>query len=260
MHERNISLAANSDENGNPLLARPVLATEPGQTPVETVYLTSAPNLAIGGINVQSSIMFWGLQVQGVVNPPALKWGDDCDGLSIGFPLGFRYVDLEDNVTVTSSTTSINPAFVLPLLGQTFVPGNRLLITDSFKGSNEFRGGEFGARFDFRFSPFEVTFEPRVNIGSTSQNIIIGGVTVLDPVGGGASITTPGGILALPSNGGSHVHEVFTALPEGDLTIGWNLFPWFRIQAGYNIIYWSNVVRAGDQISRVVDVARCRAT
>ena len=44
-------------------------------------------------------------------------------------------------------------------------------------------------------------------------------------------------------------------VPEAQVQVGWDLFRWMRVFAGYNFIYLSNVVRPGNQIDRGINPA-----
>src|SRR5262249_59900165 len=63
-----------------------------------------------------------------------------------------------------------------------------------------------------------------------------------------------GGLLALSSNIGHYDRERFTVIPEVGLNVGYELSEHCRLTVGYNFLYWSSVVRPGDQIDRNVDV------
>jgi len=174
-------------------------------------------------------------------------------GFGIDFPIGFRYVNLNDVLTITNAAASINSDFGVPFQGLQFGPGNRTVVTDMFKATNEFRGGEFGARIVCRHGAFALVMEPRVSIGSTNRNVIIDGSTVLEQPDNQRQ-TVAGGVLAVSTNSGQHNDERFTVLPEGRLTVAWDVFPWMRLQFGYEITYWPDVERAADHVNRSVDL------
>ena len=65
----------------------------------------------------------------------------------------------------------------------------------------------------------------------------------------GTSTVVPAGFLALPTNSGSPYHRNdFAMVPELGATLGLDLTARLRLTAGYSLIYWSKVVRAGDQV------------
>src|SRR5207244_9488477 len=62
-----------------------------------------------------------------------------------------------------------------------------------------------------------------------------------------------GGTLALASNFGPSTRNEFAVVPEVGVNVGARLNGNVRLFAGYSFLYWSNVVRPGDQVDRVVN-------
>jgi hypothetical protein len=62
-------------------------------------------------------------------------------------------------------------------------------------------------------------------------------------------------LLALPSNSGHFFTERFAVVPEGSLTLGYQVTDNLSISIGYTFLYWSHVARPGDQIDRAVSPA-----
>jgi putative beta barrel porin BBP7 len=94
-----------------------------------------------------------------------------------------------------------------------------------------------------------------VALGDSRQIVNIAGATALFPAAGGAA-SVPGGILALPSNSGRFVHNNFAVVPELRFQVGYDLFSWLRLGVSYNFLYWSSVVRPGDQVAPVVSASQ----
>jgi hypothetical protein len=69
----------------------------------------------------------------------------------------------------------------------------------------------------------------------------------------GVTTTAPGGMLALSSNIGNFSQTRFAAVPELDLKVGYQVAPQWRIVAGYDLVYWTNVQRAGGLIDTTVN-------
>jgi hypothetical protein len=82
---------------------------------------------------------------------------------------------------------------------------------------------------------------------------INGSTTVTVP--GFAPVTSPGGLLALSTNSGSHTRDVFAVIPEARVQLAYQVGPHLGVHAGYSFLYCSRVVRAGDQIDLVVNPA-----
>src|SRR5262249_20905232 len=58
-----------------------------------------------------------------------------------------------------------------------------------------------------------------------------------------------------PSNIGTYHRSRFSFVPELGLTLNYQFTSWMRGIIGYNFMYWSDVMRPGDQIDRRVNVA-----
>jgi hypothetical protein len=268
LHQRTNAFSQESDSAGTTLLARPIVSvqegtsvgTQPGvgvqqSSGVESSVLVSGASTLAGGVNVDASLQYWGLQGTFVIRT-CCQWGDDCCGCAFDLPLGVRYLNLHEVLNITSNSTALtaeSPAF---FLGRGLGVGDKTIVTDIFRGNNEFLGAEFGLRFEGRADGLRLMLEPRISIGATQQSAIIDGYSALLPAGGGTPETTAGGLLAVGSNSGRFFRNQFTYLPETTATLSWQCFPCMRIQAGYNLTYWPNVQRPGTEISRTVNLSQ----
>jgi|GEM_PF-1125983 len=174
--------------------------------------------------------------------------------------LGYRYASLEDDLSVMedlSEFTSIstNP----PTLG------NELDVTDIFETRNEFHGGEIGYETEWSHNRWSLSLLTKIAIGSTNQRVRINGSTVIDD-GLGLVETSRGGLLTqgfdhpgvdgiagnaddfYVGNIGEYERDEFSVLPELGMTLGYNMTRRLKLTAGYTLLYWSNVVRAGEQV------------
>ena len=61
-------------------------------------------------------------------------------------------------------------------------------------------------------------------------------------------------MFAQPTNIGHYSRNVFAVVPEVGLSVGFEVTAWLRLSLGYNFLYWSDVVRPGEQIDRVIGV------
>ena len=66
-------------------------------------------------------------------------------------------------------------------------------------------------------------------------------------------MTAQGGTLALPSNSGIRHGSDFAVVPEVNLNVHYQVTSYLTATVGYSYLYWSSVVRPGDQIDRSVD-------
>lgn len=147
---------------------------------------------------------------------------------------GYRYWQLDEQFTFSQGINPSNTA------ANTFFN-----TTDIFKTKNQFNGAELGAVWQGRRGWWSLDTLMRVGFGNVKQIVTISGSSVL----GTAPTTVPNsGLLALSSNRGTHVRDVFTMVPEFGVTLGYQVTRRLRATLGYSAIYWGNVVRPGDQI------------
>src|SRR5207244_361036 len=59
---------------------------------------------------------------------------------------------------------------------------------------------------------------------------------------------TNAGLLALATNSGRHARDDFAVLPEIGVNFGFQITDRLQAFVGYTYMYWSNVVRPGDQV------------
>jgi len=158
----------------------------------------------------------------------------------VDFLVGYRYLSLDDRFGMTENST----------LGAT---GTTTSISDRFDSSSRFNGGQIGLRGDYRWDRFTARATATVAFGATDEGVTINGLTTT-VVPGHGPVTQFGGLFALPSNSGTFSTEQFAIVPEVGLTLGYQACDWLRLTAGYSLLYWSSVVRSGDQINRNINV------
>ncbi len=222
---------------GNPVLARPIIDALTG---TETTELVAGPGVLAGTINVRTESQLWGYEANLRSN---LFCGKVCgadyyvDGI-----LGFRGLGLDESLTVNEALTVIGG----PSAGQQFA------INDRFATSNRFYGAQIGTLSEFRWGRWVLDLNGKIGFGPTEELVRISGSTAITPLGG-ATRTFNGGLLALPTNIGHYDRNEFTVVPEFGLNIGYQWTDHTRFYIGYDFLYWSSVVRPGNQIDRTVN-------
>jgi len=83
----------------------------------------------------------------------------------------------------------------------------------------------------------------------------LGSTHEITDVLGASGAGTPGGLLAVPSNSGHDNRDEFTVVPEGSLTVGYQVTDKMRLYAGYSFLYWSSVIRPGDLLEHGINPA-----
>jgi hypothetical protein len=188
-----------------------------------------------------------------------------CDGFNLYFLTGYRYLELHDELTLSSTISTTGTA-------TTFFSGVPSGITgtfsaldqrsDDFDTRNKFYGWQIGAHGSYvigRFS-FDATF--KLALGNTREEATIFGAhnASFNGVTNFAGTAFPvsyqqqllGGIYAQPSNIGKFSRDVFAVVPEVGIGVNYRITNWLRATLSYNFLYWSNVSRVGDIVNRNV--------
>jgi hypothetical protein len=156
---------------------------------------------------------------------------------------GFRYLRLKETYTFTTSSPNIAP----------FHP-DVFETTDQFETTNNFYGLQLGARGRADWGRVFLTGAVKVGLGAMVQSVDINGQLVTNDFNNfGAPQTFAGGYFAQPTNIGTHTRTVFAAVPELNLTLGYQITPRISVFAGYTFMYASNVLRAPAQVNRTVN-------
>ena len=90
-------------------------------------------------------------------------------------------------------------------------------------------------------------------IGGTVQTLLIDGNQFITQPGQPTQVFR-GGLLAAGSNIGRRTHGAFSFVPELTINSGVEVRRGVRLFAGYNFLLWTRVIRASEQIDRVLDV------
>jgi hypothetical protein len=165
----------------------------------------------------------------------------------LGVLSGFRYLQFDENLHVEQDFTSAD------FSEQDF-------WDDEFRTRNHFYGGQVGARLEYAYQRFFFDVTGKVALGVTDQHVTLAGgvtqaitTTSVDNFGNVIPTTqvaqsTSGGLLTEPA---AFSRDRFAVVPEVGFNLGYQLTSYLRASVGYNFVYWSSVVRAGDQVSGV---------
>lgn len=233
--------AASSGAPGSPSLGVPFLdVTTNPCFGTESVFPVASPGIATGCIFVTSNSRMWGGDGDFLINA--------CCGPNHRIDVigGFRYLQLNEGLGIATET------LLLP-----GVPGiglNNLMTNDQFDADNRFFGGDVGLKSEWRFGRVFTTLKTRIAFGATHEIVNIAGTTVLtSPTHDGFA---GAGHLALPSNSGRYTRDTFSVVPEVGLNVGVQLMKCLRAYVGYDVLYWSHVVRPGDHIDREINTTQ----
>jgi Putative beta barrel porin-7 (BBP7) len=224
---------------GSPILGRPFIDAN---TDLPVALRVAYPGEFSGDIAAEASTT--GLTGAGLLLRANLLCSNDWRLDMLG---GYRFLRFADRLTVSDDQTALpgNPDFL--------APGTRISTGDEFATKNLFNGFEFGLSGSYQSGPFSVVLLSKLAVGYNQQDVDIFGATYVS-VPGTPSTNSTGGLLALPSNIGhfSRNSEI-SVIPEIELKVGYQLTPRLRATLGYTFLYWDNVVRAADQVDRMVN-------
>jgi hypothetical protein len=243
LEKRLKNFSAASDTTGSPVLARPVINA---QTGLEDSFLIAAPGAFSGSITTAITNRLWGAEL----NLNGSLYRSSC--WSVDLLAGGRYLNLEENFDVGETTTLLSGG-IAGFAGMPLVPGQTIAVSDHFGTQNQFYGGQIGAQAEYRYQCFFVYAMGKVGFGSNHETVnIVGSTSLLNTVNQAIAVS-PGGLLAVASNSGLFSRNEFAVVPEGAINVGYQITPQVTASVGYTFMYWSDVVRPGDQISRTVN-------
>lgn len=154
--------------------------------------------------------------------------------------LGYRYIQLQESLQG-------NYAGDIPNTTTSFT------VQDRFRTFNQFNGVDFGFNWQAKRGYWSLDALMRMALGNVRETVRIDGTSTIsnNRVVLGGPINS--GFLASSSNIGSYQQDSFAVVPELGANIGYQLTKRVRLNAGYTFIYWSKVVRPGDQIDRDIN-------
>jgi Putative beta barrel porin-7 (BBP7) len=226
--------------NGNPELGRPYF--DPVGTPVPPLagpgtYAEVVARAGVAGIfTAETSNSLWGADLN--VRKGLLigcRWR--VDALA-----GFRYLNFNEELHINELSTATNTT--VPMTG---------VLQDNFEVKNNFYGGQLGLVGELQRGRWSIDWFTKVALGTTNQAVDIHGAQALI-VNGAPAAAANFGLLAQPTNSGHFTRNEFSVVPEFGINVGWQATPHLKLYCGYNFLYWSNVLRVGDQIDPVLNV------
>jgi hypothetical protein len=219
---------------GTPVLARPFFNVSTQQ---QDSSLVTFPGLATGGVSVESGTRLYGADANMLF---ALNSSKDYP---IRLLVGFRYLDLHDDLTVAEDVQVMasSPVF----------SSQQIIVRDNFACDNYFYGGNLGLSASYNLSNLELRATAQCALGLCQEMVNVAGLTNIS--GNGSTQTFPAGLLAVSSNSGSHLRNVFAVVPEVDLDAGFEVTRHLVFTVGFSFLYWSEVARAGQQVDTNVN-------
>jgi hypothetical protein len=169
--------------------------------------------------------------------------------MRLHFLAGYRHLRLDEDLQINSSTTVVGGVGI-PL------PGTVLSVQESFAAENNFHGGELGLLAECAYGQWSWELLGRAAVGNSQGIFAIDSSTTTTVPGPGAPATTAGGLLAQPTNIGIFSQDQFAIVPELGIKLRYSYCPGMRITVGYNLIYWSDVLRPGSHIDTTLNLSQ----
>ena len=240
------TLRFSQSSTGDPILARPFFNTLTGR---EDSELVAFPGVVSGTatIGAYSELVGGSFYIRGLrcCSEGCREWlfcgckGHFCTRSE--FRLGYRYLELEEGVSIEEELTSQSTAN----------PGS-FDIRDQFDTRNQFNGLDFGWNHRLVRGYWSLDSLVRIAIGNNKQTVTIDGATTITD-GTGTTETFDAGVFAVASNSGTFEQDEFSVVPEFGLTLGYQFNDHWKGTVGYSGIYWSNVVRPGQHIPTMLN-------
>jgi hypothetical protein len=157
--------------------------------------------------------------------------------------VGYRFLHSSDRLEI-ASTSAAAAGGVIPA-------GTVFAVSDSFHAGSNFHGLDLGVAGDYARGPWMLEWRAKLALGANFNEAGINGSTAITI--GGVTTTVPGGLLALSSNSGSTTQTRFAAVPDLAVKAGYQFAPAWQVVAGYELLYWTGVQRAGGLVDTTVN-------
>ncbi len=217
-------------------------------TNADDAFVVGFPDVASGTINVVTSSQTWGAEInawRNIVNEPI------TEQFRLDFLVGFRYLDLNEDVSITSATHfNQNLATTNPNVAA--FAGSQVAAADLFGTDNQFFGGQIGFSSKYYGDLGTIDFRFKLAIGDDHESLNTRG-SQLRTFPNGVSVPSVGGVLVQRSNLGYFTHDQFIVVPEASVNWILALTKNIDINLGYTLLFMSHALRPGNNIDRSVD-------
>jgi hypothetical protein len=228
--------------------AVPAVAATPATSTLSQTFPTFIIRQSSANVTGTSSTGIWGGEINARCTSPSLG--------AVSGLVGFRYLDLHENLTVNNSVQFFLPPGIqdlngigLPLDGN--LPTSISYTTaDVIRTQNRFYGGQVGLDLDMYLGRFITDLCFKTALGVMHQTVNVSGTTQTVNVYSTGTLTdfTSGGLLSSPLDLGNHSRNRIAFVPEINVKLGYQILPSLRAYVGYDFLYLSSIVRPGDQV------------
>ena len=212
---------------GTAIIARPFLDATSN---LQNAAFVAFPGLVTGSIAINEKSRLLGAGA--LYRQDIGMWG----GQRISALVGYRYLRSSDDLAIASQSA--------------ILAGGSFAVSEGFGAISQFHGLDLGLAGEWRDGPWSLEWRGKVALGG---NFNKGNVTGATTTTLGATTVAAGGVLTQPGNIGSSSQTRFAAVPEVSLKASYQIAPRWQLVAGYDVLYWSGVQRAGGLIDTTVN-------
>jgi len=125
-------------------------------------------------------------------------------------------------------------------------------VRDYYETHNGYYAGQVGARGEYQLGRWSASACGKIGLGSNHEDFYVQGHTLLTD-STGLTLFEPGGLYTQVSNLGHYIRDRLAYSAEVDLRLGFQITQHAEVFLGYTFLYWSDVVRPGEQVNRNID-------
>ncbi len=153
----------------------------------------------------------------------------------LDFLFGYQMGRLNEGLLIESSSSPTGAT-----------AADSLRVRDSFRTSNEFHGGHFGIQGRYQRGCWGLELMTKFGFGNMNQQADLSGST--DP-----NRPNSGLLVQQGSNAGVHTRDTFSYMHDTGIKLFYHPVDRIRLSVGYSLMFFSSVLRPGDQIDTTVD-------
>lgn len=215
------------------VLTVPFFNLDPAVNSEDTLVVASPLDGTTGSINVQGhNEVYFGDVYMRIAGARTNVYQIDVIG-------GYGWSRINEDLSLRTLTTS---------------GGTNIEVRDRFKTSNEYHGGMIGLMGNFDRGAWSVSGVAKATLANVHQSVEIDGLT---RIGGVTQSLT--GLFAQNSNIGTRNQDQFAVIPEVGVNWNYKMGNGWSATVGYTVVYWSQALRPGQQINRLVDPTQTSA-
>jgi len=246
------------------LVTRPFINTATG---LESAFPVAFPGITLGDMLASNRNLMYGFEGNWLTQLCRQK----CESLNLGggclccYQLdclaGVRYINFEESLDLTSTTIFGTPGAAYPAVLAPFAPlaGDTVGLVDHFGVRSQFYGPQLGMDGVVYQGDWAFELRGKLAAGVTEDSLRALGDTQIINAAGTALPVMPGGLYTGGGNSGSVSRTKFSIVPEATFNIAYRPTNNLALYVGYNLIYWTSVLRAADQVNQAVNPAQAPA-